>query len=704
MRVGVGILLVTIAIGGAGIAAAAEGQVGSKPASQPPVEKGPEKNDQEIYFLALKLFQSRNYALARRQLARLAKEFPNSRLRESADTLRADSYFYMAKQAGKKQFFPVIDEYRDLLQRYPRSAMAPWYQVQVGRSYGAMGYYYEAEAMFQIFIETYPKSRYFPYALLGLAETYYVLQRFAEAQVIYEKVSEQFKGSAPGAEASYGIGNTFYRLGQFERAEIFYRKAMDSYPRGGISSAATLFAMGETLYQRAKYAEARRVFFDLLNLHPADPLSTRGLARIGDSYRRLGQIREGKQIYQEAALRYPYEEGGYISRIRLADMEGEALRQPKPLPNPIQWASSQARQDPLEVYREVARAQLTPALSEVALIRLASRQKESKQFRQALETLKIHQTQYPYGVLADQTAALVRQTAQEQVAFYSGLGRHSAVVDLYQKMRRDVLDEAASPETLLQVGESFAALGLLEPAMEIYRDLLERKKQNIPRDRLLFLLGEARWASADGAGAAELFSTLQKKYPSSPWRPMGLLRLGEIAVAQNEPERAERFFEQALQANPKFPGAPLALYHEGRLSLARGKFEAAAGFFARAIQSYVPEVTAGEAHVKASYFLLGDSLFQTGKTKEALEAYGKARQLYPNSPQSPWASLQMGLGYRKLGAPEKAREIFKTLSSGKDDPFLAQVAANFLADLEWQAKVQPKIQPFLDPPKEAATP
>ena len=699
-----GILLLIVVIGVAGILSEVRGEPAGKSASQNPAGTEADNTDQEVYFVALKLFQNRNYDLARNQLTRLLKEFPNSRLRESAEVLRGDSLFYMATQAGKRQFVQVIDEYRELLQRYPRSPIAPWFQLQIGRSYSGMGYYYEAEAIYQTFIETFPKSRYLPYAMLGLAETYFALERFAEAQVIYERISAQFKNSAPGIEASYGVGNTFYRLGQFERAEAFYRKALASYPRGGISSAATLFAMGETFYQRGKYPEARRKFFDLVNLYPVDPLSTRGLARIGDSYRRTGQNREGRQIYQEAATRYPYEEGGYISRIRLADMEGENSTQAKAVLNPIQWVSSKFRQDPTEVYREIARAQTTPVLSEVALIRLATRQKDSKQFREALETLKIHQTQYPYGVLAAQAADLVRQTVQDQIAFYAGLGRHIAVVDLYEKMRRDVLNEAASQETLLQVGESLAALGLSGPATEVYRDLLGRKKQNIPRDRLLFLLGETRWAGGDRSGAAEIFSALQKDYPGSSYRPMGLLRLGEIAMAQNEPGRAARFFEQALQADPKFSGASLALYNEGRLSWARGKFEAAAGFFARAIQSYIPEVGTDDTHIAASYFLLGDSLFQMGKTKEALEAYGKAQKLFPNSPQSAWASLQMGLSYQKLGVPEKAREIFKALSSTKSDAFLSQVATNFLADMDWQTKLRAKAQPFLEGSKEGTAP
>ena len=129
-----GILLLIVVIGVAGILSEVRGEPAGKSASQNPAGTEADNTDQEVYFVALKLFQNRNYDLARNQLTRLLKEFPNSRLRESAEVLRGDSLFYMATQAGKRQFVQVIDEYRELLQRYPRSPIAPWFQLQIGRA------------------------------------------------------------------------------------------------------------------------------------------------------------------------------------------------------------------------------------------------------------------------------------------------------------------------------------------------------------------------------------------------------------------------------------------------------------------------------------------------------------------------------------------------------------------------------------------
>lgn len=701
MRLRVGVLVLILFLLLPGFAAGASVQVSeTTPAASG--KGGGAESDQEIYFLALRLFQRREYEPARRQLTRLLEEFPQSQLRQNAAVLRADTHFYLAKAEGKKRFVSVIDEYQNVMQQFPHSSLVPWMRLQIGRSYSAMGYFYEAQATFENFIDDFPKSRYTPYAILGVARAYFSMDRFAEAQVLFEKLSDRYPGTRAGIEGNFGVANAFYRLGQYDRAEVFYRQALKRYPEGDISSPDTLFSMGETLYQRGEYAEARKVFFELVNLHPDDPVSSKGMARIGDCYRRLGQTPQSDLMYQETAARYPYDEGGYISRIRLADVELQQSRNSRAISPPMAGVETVPRGNPLQSYREVVRANPTPALSEVAMIRLASAQRERRQFQAAIETLNTYLREYPYGILTGRARQILRQTAEEEIAFYRELGRNTAVVDIYQRMRGNVLDETADPKTIMQVGESFADLGLYRPAVEVYRDLLDRKKGAIPRERLLFLLGEAHWGSGDQSGAEEIFSAFVKSYPKSPLRSRALLRLGEISLAKGEPGGAYGFFAEAVRANPRFPQAALAFYHLGEIALKEKKYAQAAGFFANAIRSPVPTAHGEIDPVEESYFLMADSLFRLGKVKEALEGYAKARRLYPNSPRGPWAQLQTAVGYRDLGIPEKARPIFEELSAQKNDPFLARVAGGFLADLTWEEKSQPKVQKFLEAQREGA--
>ncbi len=133
-------------------------------------------------------------------------------------------------------------------------------------------------------------------------------------------------------------------------------------------------------------------------------------------------------------------------------------------------------------------------------------------------------------------------------------------------------------------------------------------------------------------------------------------QLGYFAHTDKKYDLAERYYRRAVQLNPRFAEAWDNL---ARVLQAQKKWKEASEAGRRYLQLAPPSQKAQAHHI------LGVSLFNLGKIKEAEEELRKA---YTLAPQDPQIALNLGVTYLRLNQLKSAEPIFQQLLKSPHPP------------------------------------
>jgi tetratricopeptide (TPR) repeat protein len=123
-----------------------------------------------------------------------------------------------------------------------------------------------------------------------------------------------------GLSVTNNVGVAHMYLGQFEEAEACFRRNLRLV-------ASTYFNLGLTLVKQGRYEEALPHLRRGVEIEPTDP---QYLDLLGDTYQRLGQLTEAREVLEKAiAVDKAYARAHYDLGVVFARMEGkqkEALK------------------------------------------------------------------------------------------------------------------------------------------------------------------------------------------------------------------------------------------------------------------------------------------------------------------------------------------------------------------------------------------
>lgn len=132
--------------------------------------------------------------------------------------------------------------------------------VRRAEEYVTLGFIYEAESNYFVFIKDYPSSKYLEKAHLGMANCLSETGYYDEAVEHYEKA-----GQSP--EVMFHLANALQKLENIDEARKVYTEALvidKTYPQ---RSPETLYLMGENLRMSGKLTEAKE-FLSSVNNSP----------------------------------------------------------------------------------------------------------------------------------------------------------------------------------------------------------------------------------------------------------------------------------------------------------------------------------------------------------------------------------------------------------------------------------------------------
>ena len=91
------------------------------------------------------------------------------------------------------------------------------------------------------------------------------------------------------------------------------------WPRFYAEYPPILRLMGDVTFKTGDYEKAKGYYWTYYNLDPEEEDIDMVLARLGDIYLQDGHKNAAREVYQEAAARFPDKDGGLVARMRLAE-------------------------------------------------------------------------------------------------------------------------------------------------------------------------------------------------------------------------------------------------------------------------------------------------------------------------------------------------------------------------------------------------
>jgi len=425
------------------------------------------------------------------------------------------------------------------------------------------------------------------------------------------------------AELLLSLGRMLFDDGRLREAGSTLERALRLRP----DDTEVLLALAETSLGLQQPAEAEHYLLRALAVAPALLPAVKNLASLLEASGRFAEARSVLEraiaadpqsptllielgslligMYRNAPDADPSIAGAALSALQQAEAMPGAAGDPR-LPPLLGWAQTYSGHLPEAIARFGSLLQSTDGMTVEQKVNVHKGMAEAM-LRSGDYPTSVHNLQSALQ-LAPADGALRRRLGESLAA--SGL--HEDALEIYRKTLADSPDDLPA---LSGMADSLVALHRTEEAVSALRQASELDPSN-PEPAIR--LAEIHFHSGDGNGArSELARSLKLSGP----RDAGIaLRAGRLLVSLKEFAEAETVFETALEQNPS--SVPL-LSELGRTLRSSGKNAQAFGFFRRA-----GDLESGNSEHPAN---AADALWADGRKSAALAFLRKAVQIDPRN-------------------------------------------------------------------------
>ncbi|MFN3306543.1 MAG: tetratricopeptide repeat protein [Candidatus Kapaibacteriota bacterium] len=470
-----------------------------------------------LYGLGWANFRLKNFKKSGEIFAQLVRAFPNSKYGVEVWLRQGDGYFVL------KDFNKAIDSYRKVLEISGKGEEAQYAHYQICHSYYKMGNLDAAYNEVLEFVKRYPNSQYSPNALYLNGWIRFQQKNYVEAINSFNFLIDAYPNSLLVPRAKYAIGDALYNMNKFEEAAQQYRSIIDDYPTsplvgdalrslqycyialGRESEAMKIaeeyvnlnpgspFAMdfalkkGEMFYTGKKFRSAIEEYQNFIQKYPDSERKPEALFWMGKSYQNLGDNENAIIIFKEITQKYPeseyapesYLELGLIykslANIQVADSLFGLMQEKYPdNPSSAQAGFEQASikfalgdtATALNIWRRIAEMFEGSEFGGQCLYRIAMYNRLSGNYEEAIrEFNKIANMNLDPNLSAE---------SQYRIGeIYYRLGDFSKAIEEFNKVREKFSDiEDWHTLALLNLGDSYEKLGMVEEAINCYRAVI----------------------------------------------------------------------------------------------------------------------------------------------------------------------------------------------------------------------------------------
>ena len=191
------------------------------------------------------------------------------------------------------------------------------------------------------------------------------------------------------------------------------------------------------------------------------------------------------------------------------------------------------------------------------------------------------------------------------------------------------LSAFGSPADQFAASEELAESGDLEKAIIGYKNVVNNAPKSAEAPKALFALGQVLQQKGDLPGAFKSYQTLLQKYPQTP-------------------KFEESVAEEIKIANSFLKGARVRVFGIPTFSSMEKAEE---------MYTSILKVSPYSKHAPITQFNLGLAMEKQGKAQEAIAAFQKLLDKYPNSSACDDAQYQIAYVYQRLGMTGKSQDL-----------------------------------------------
>jgi TolA-binding protein len=640
------------------------------------------KSGQDDYKKALKLFQNKNYVDALDAFQQFQQKYRESPFLANVTYMIAETQHNLAKQDPYPNYEETLAAYQYAMRTYPDSQFYDHALFKTASIYEEMNYTLEARTMYEKGAQKDKSSRYSTARETGLGLMLIEEDKLDEAYETFQTLLRKSPQNADAKKGLFRIAQRYYEAHDFPKALKIFEDVIKRWPDELNEQPEVNFTLGEIHFNRKQYAQARKYYFNLVNLAPESPNAHRGLNRIGDTYLLENNGMPALTVFNKSYSINPASAESQYAQIRLADV---GIRFPA-LPVKDLVFEMSPYYHPYRTYEEIAKhPQSRDILAEATFSRGSAYYREQR-YLEAIEQFKRllpFESDSKFHRWARKYLQLSMVQLIDQYAKQNG---HLPVLYAYADYLNLGIGELNRVQTQLQIGESYKAIGLNSEALKFFEKVKFADVNGAYTDRLFLDLGEIHLNENRFKEAERVAQTFINTYKNSPRLPEAKIILARAYLGQKQYDQSIEIFNELLDS--KSVEAAKTHYLMAETWFAREDLRNAARAYRRTLDSYDRTIRNPPDYVQSAYYKLGMVLSMQGQTEKSLDALMAGRKLFPDHRLKDWADYLIANNLDRLQKKDQAETELKTLVAENRDDLLQKAAQSHLKVIDWEKRLK----------------
>ena len=640
------------------------------------------KSGRKEYTKALKLFQSKSYMDALKAFQRFQKKYRESPLLANAAYMIAEAQYNLEKRNPYPNYEEALAAYQYAMRTYPDSQFYDHALFKTASIYEDMNYTLEARTMYEKGMQKNKSSRYNAARETGLGLMLIEEDKLDEAYETFQILLRKSPQNADAKKGLFRIAQRYYEAREYKKALKIFEDVVKRWPDELNEQPEVNFYIGEIYFKRKQYAQARRFYFNLVNLAPESPNAHRGLNRIGDTYLLESDGMSALTVFNKSYSIDPDSAESQYAQIRLADV---GIRFPA-LPVKDLVFEVSPYYHPYRTYEEVSKNPQSRDILAEATFSQGSAYYREQRYLEAIEQFK-RLLPFEADSKFHQWAKKYLQLSMVQlIDQYARQNGHLPVLYAYADYLTLGIGELNRVQTQLQIGESYKAIGLNSEALKFFEKVKFADVNGAYTDRLFLDLGEIHLNENRFKEAERVAQTFANTYKDSPRLPEAKIILARAYLGQKQYDQSIEIFNQLLDS--KNVDAPKIHYLMAETWFAREDLRNAARAYRKTIDGYNRAIRNPPDYVQSAYYKLGMTLYMQGQTAKSLDALMAGRKLFPDHRLKNWADYLIIDNLDRLHKKEQAESELETLVAESRDDLLQKAAQSHLKVIDWEKRLK----------------
>jgi tetratricopeptide (TPR) repeat protein len=445
-----------------------------------------------------------------------------------------------------------------------------------------------------------------------------------------------------------------------------------------------LLEQAEKLWAARQIDAAQRSYTTFLRRYPEHPNNHLIAARVADILRTQEHYHAALEAYTVVVQGYPGSEGAIISQIRMAEL-GATFPDLLPSGDEPRYA---AYRHPLQTLQRLMSDYPFAPLADVARFKLGEMQLQQSDRAAALSTFQQLLRRPLPDTLRHDVEQSLRQALGRQLDDYQRQGAFFDVLRTFFAYKLSLPPaEIGHPDLLYPVTASYAQLGLFDEAQNLLPTVLDAATTPLQRAHMA-LVQAMLFAQSGRSDVVIALLTPVQQFTDPTMRGQALLLLTESAWRA---QRTDDVVQYATLGETLLTGA----VERTKFFTILGQAYEAQGEADKALQTFHKCAEIPNAGDPAETCVLRAAILHAaqGQQQAALALYERVLQTFPNSNKE-GLLFRLAESHRQQSDTAQMLATFTRLRESTNDAFWQKVATEYLAQAQWQERLQERLAVF----------